>query len=349
MAVFKDDRTGNWKIKAYYNDWTGERRQLQKKGFTTKREAAAYERNFLEKEAKQSDILFKNFVENYFDDMKTRIRKTSLDHKERIINLKILPYFENKPLNKITPQDIRKWQSVWLDTEYSPAYLRSIHAQLSALFNYAVRYYNLTTNPAKVAGVMGKDKFGEMSIWTIEEFEQFISALKKPEHTIMFKVLFWTGIRSGELLALTKKDIKSDRICVNKTFTVLGKEKIINPPKTPKSNREVTIPQFLHDDLQSYIGSIYGLKANDRIFPYTRAKLYKIIHKYAIKAGVKEIRTHDLRHSHASMLIEKGYNVLLVAERLGHENPDVTLNTYSHLYPNKQEQLADDLQKIKEG
>ena len=87
---------------------------------------------------------------------------------------------------------------------------------------------------------------------------------------------------------------------------------------------------------------VYKIEPEERIFYFTKYHLSSEIKRCAKLAGLQPIRVHDLRHSHTAMLIEKGYNILLISERLGHENVETTLNTYGHLYPNKHRELADD-------
>ncbi|MFA7637519.1 MAG: site-specific integrase, partial [Monoglobales bacterium] len=220
--------------------------------------------------------------------------------------------------------------------------------QLSAVFNYAVKYYGLSSNPCRQAGSMGKKDADSMQIWTLDEFNKFISFVTKPAAHLAFEILFWTGIRSGELLALTPEDILPDKkISINKTYARLDGEDIISEPKTPKSIRIIPIPDFLYDEIWDYINRLGSIEKTDRIFYFSKGFLNNEIKRVSKKAGVKEIRVHDLRHSHASLLIEMGYSILLVSERLGHEKVETTLNTYAHLYPNKQQKLVEGLQNLK--
>ena len=145
----------------------------------------------------------------------------------------------------------------------------------------------------------------------------------------------------ADLLALTPSDIDFEKktLTVNKSYQRLGREDIITTSKTPKSNRTIPIPDGLCTCLQEYMSYCYGLQKDDRLFPYTKSFLYHEM-EYGCKAsGVKCIRVHDIRHSHASLLVEMGFSPLLIAERLGHEKVQTTMDTYSHLYPNKQVQL----------
>lgn len=195
---------------------------------------------------------------------------------------------------------------------------------------------------------MGKGKADEMNIWTQEEYEKFSGVIQKSSVKLAFDVLFYTGMRSGELLALTPADIlPSKRIDINKNYAKIKGQEMFLTPKTAKGKRSISIPDFLYDDIESYISNLYGIEDNDRIFYFTKSALEKEIKRVAEKAELAPIRVHDLRHSHASMLIEMGFDALEIAERLGHESVKTTLDTYSHLYPDKDKQLASKLNKLR--
>jgi len=165
---------------------------------------------------------------------------------------------------------------------------------------------------------------------------------------LSFNILFWSGIRIGELMALTPKDIdtKKSLIDINKTYTKINSQEIITEPKTPKSKRIVYIPEFLCKDINNYLDSLFEIENNERIFSFAKTYLGKQLKKYAAISDVKKIRVHDIRHSHASLLINMDVNVLTISERLGHEKVDTTWNTYSHLYPNKQLEVVKRLEFI---
>ena len=346
MKAEKDKKTGKWLIQYRYTDWQGKRRKSTKRGFATKREAEEWLRNFLITQKADFDMKFEDFWKMYCADMETRLREHTMRTKKYIVELKILPYFGNKRVNDITAADIRQWQNELIKMGYSPTYLKTINNQLSAIFNYAVRYYDLKSNPCAKAGSMGKSKAEEMDFWTGEEFRKFIdSVMNKRLSYMAFMTLYWTGMRLGELLALNPKDVdlKKRTISITKSYQRLGKKDVITPPKTPKSKRVITIPEFLAADIKDYIDSLYELRENDRLFPITKYYLEHEMQRGIKESGVKRIRVHDLRHSHASMLIELGFSPLEIANRLGHEKVETTLNTYAHLYPNKQTKLAERL------
>ena len=346
MKAEKDKKTGKWLIQYRYTDWQGKRRKSTKRGFATKREAEEWLRNFLITQKADFDMKFEDFWKMYCADMETRLREHTMRTKKYIVELKILPYFGNKRVNDITAADIRQWQNELIKIGYSPTYLKTINNQLSAIFNYAVRYYDLKSNPCAKAGSMGKSKAEEMDFWTGEEFRRFIdSVMNKRLSYMAFMTLYWTGMRLGELLALNPKDVDLEKrtISITKSYQRLGKKDVITPPKTPKSKRVITIPEFLAADIKDYMDSLYELQENDRLFPITKYYLEHEMQRGIKESGVKRIRVHDLRHSHASMLIKLGFSPLEIANRLGHEKVETTLNTYAHLYPNKQTKLAERL------
>lgn len=346
MKAEKDKKTGKWLIQYRYTDWQGKRRKSTKRGFATKREAEEWLRNFLITQKADFDMKFEDFWKMYYADMETRLREHTMRTKKYIVELKILPYFGNKRVNDITAADIRQWQNELIKMGYSPTYLKTINNQLSAIFNYAVRYYDLKSNPCAKAGSMGKSKAEEMDFWTGEEFRRFIdSVMNKRLSYMAFMTLYWTGMRLGELLALNPKDVDLEKrtISITKSYQRLGKKDVITPPKTLKSKRVITIPEFLAADIKDYTDSIYDLQEDDRLFPITKYYLEHEMQRGIKESGVKRVRVHDLRHSHASMLIELGFSPLEIANRLGHEKVETTLNTYAHLYPNKQTKLAERL------
>lgn len=352
--TLKDGKTTKWYANFYYTDWKGEKKHICKRGFKTQREAKEYERSFFEQQKNSNDILFSSLVENYMEDMDHRLKPTTIENKRNIIEGKLLPYFSRLKVCDIDTIKVRKWQNELISYRdengkpYSQTYLKTMNNQLSAIMNYAVKHYGLASNPCQAAGSIGRSKAGEMKIWTQEEYERFSAQITKSAIKLAFDILFYTGIRSGELLALTPADILPDkRISITKNFAVLNGQWLFMEPKTPKSRRTLAIPDFLYDDIQAYIKKLYGIAPDDRIFYFTKSALEKEIKKGAEKTGLEPIRVHDLRHSHASMLIEMGFDALEISERLGHESVKTTLDTYSHLYPDKDKKLAGALNKLR--
>jgi len=349
LKAERDAKTGKWLIQYRYTDWQGNRKKSTKRGFNTKREAEEWVRNFLMSQQADFNMYFEDFLKLYYEDMAARIRENTMNTKKYIIDLKILPYFGKKSINSITPADIRKWQNELMSQGYSQTYLRTINNQLTAIFNYAVKYYDLKNNPCRKAGSMGKNQADEMNFWTKEEFSDFAdSIMDKQDSYTAFTTLFWTGMRIGELLALTPSDINFEEktISISKSYQRIKRKDVITPPKTPKSNRIITVPDFLLADIKDYMNSIYGLKDTDRLFPLTKSFIEHEMQRGIKNSGVKRIRVHDIRHSHCALLFEMGIAPLEVADRLGHERVETTLNIYAHIYPNKQKHLSDKLEQV---
>ncbi len=354
MAVYKDSNI-TWRAVYRYTDWTGERKQTQKRGFTTKREAQAWEREQLNKLTSDLDMTFGSFVDVYSEDIKKRLKENTWHTKEHIIRTKILPYFKGRKISDIQAKDIIAWQNkIMSQTDkngkpYSPVYLKTVHNQMSAIFNHAVKFYGLSSNPAAKAGNMGKEKSREMLFWTQDEYKKFADAvMDKPLSFYAFEMLYWCGIREGELLALTPADFDFEKMTVSitKSYQRIDGRDIITDPKTPKSVRTIKMPDFLSDEIQDFIGQIYGIKPNDRLFPITKHYLKHEMERGSKAAGVKRIRIHDIRHSAISLLIEMGFSAVAIADRVGHESIDITYR-YAHLFPSTQTEMADKLNNIR--
>ena len=351
MSIHKDNATGKWRVVYRYTDWTGETHQSSKRGFPTKREAQMWERELLLKKEAKLDMTFESFYEIYVEDMQNRIRDNTWGTKTNIARTKILPYFGKRKIGEIEPRDIIAWQNELLAIRqpngklYSVSYLQKIHSQLSAIFNHAVNFYHLPSNPAQKAGNMGKEEHREMLFWTKEEYLKFADVMMdKPVSYYAFEILYWCGLRMGELLALTPADFnfETHTLRINKSYQRLHREDVITPPKTLKSNRTIKMSQFLCDEMQDYLKMLYEPKEDERIFTISKSYLHHEMNRGSKISGVKRIRVHDLRHSHVSLLINMGFTVLAIADRMGHESIDITYR-YAHLFPSEQTQMAEQL------
>lgn len=351
MPAYKDKKTGKWYASFYCTNWKGVREKKMKRGFETKKAALEWEREFLRESTADLDMRFETFVELYVSDLKQRLRENTFITKENIIYKKILPFFKDKKMNTITAKDVIKWQNELLayrdenGKPYSKTYLKTIHNQLSAIFNHAIRYYDLKSNPAAKAGHIGEKEAGEMEFWTKEEYQKFADAIMgKPKSFYAFEVLYWCGIRVGELLALTPGDFDFENglLRINKSYQRIGKRDVITEPKTKKSIRTIKMPNFLCEEIKEYLNMLYGIKPNDRMFVVTKSFLHHEMDRGSKAAGVKRIKIHGLRHSHISHLIDLGFSAVAIADRVGHESIDITYR-YAHLFPSKQVDMANKL------
>ena len=270
MPAYKDSKTGTWFVKFYCKDWTGENKQIKKRGFATKREALDYERNYKIRQENNLDMTFGEFWKLYTEDVKNYVKLNTWLTKEHIVDTKILPYFKNLKMNEITPGDVRKWQNEMVAFRYengkcySQTYKKTMHNILSAIFNHACRFYNLKSNPARQAGNMGREEKKEMLFWTTEEYKKFSEAvIDKPVSFYAFEMLYWTGMRLGELLALTMEDFDFEKntVRINKSYTLEKRTNLeLNADTIEASNADST-----YDWIRSLIalGSATVFEAED--------------------------------------------------------------------------------------
>lgn len=358
MSAYKDAKRKTWFVKFQYKDWKNERKWVTKRGFATKRDALQWEQTFLLQQKGSLDMRFADFVEVYKSDRKPRIKESTYATKDNIIDTKLTPFFGQKSLREITTRDVMQWQNTLLEYKdpvtgkhYTKSYLKTVHNQLSAIFNHAIRFYQMKENPAAIVGNMGTAKGIRMKYWTKEEYLKFAEfMMDDPKGYYCFQLLYWCGLREGEMLALTPNDFDFEMktVSVSKTYHRRNGKDIITEPKTPKSNRVVTMPDFLAEEMQEYIGMLNNVNHDSRIFMISKSYLHQRMDRGCKLQGLTRIRIHDLRHSHVSLLINMGYSAVAIADRMGHESIDITYR-YAHLFPTVQQDMARDLNQLMEG
>ena len=351
MPAYKD-RNGNWYVMIRYKDWTGASRQKCQRGFETKRDALDWEAQFKLQKRADVEMTLESFYELYTEDLKSRVKESTWETKDSIVQSKILPYLGKRKLSEITAKDIVDWQNTVMllpgrdGHAISPTYQKTIHNQLSAIFNHAIRYYRLPVNPARIAGGMGKEESREMKFWTKEEYQKFAHVMMdRPLYYYAFEVLYWCGIREGELFALTPADFDFEKktLRINKSYQRIRGKDVITDPKTTAGNRTIRIPDFLCEEMKDCLKQFYDIGPNDRLFPLSKSRMCRAMESGSKKAGVQRIRIHDLRHSHVSLLINQGFSAFEIGKRVGHSGDKITYR-YAHLFPNKQDAMADFLE-----
>jgi integrase len=252
-------------------------------------------------------------------------------------------------MNEVNPSDIIAWQNEIRNKNYSESYQRMLQNQMTALFIHAQRIYNLANNPCRKVKKIGKSDVRRLDFWTYEEYQEFIETFEKGTRShLMFQILFWTGMREGEMLALTMQDIdlESRQIHITKTYYRVHKQDIITEPKTDNSVRTIEIPDFLAKEIEDYWKRLYQYPEDERLFPVVAEAVQHMMKRHIAKAGIKSIDVHSLRHSHCAYLIKQGVQPLIIKERLGHKDIKITLNTYGHLYPSEQKKVASLLDQL---
>lgn len=362
---YKVKKGTKWFAKFNYTDPnTGIIHTEYKRGFDSKRDAKEYEEEFLTELETPPDLVNEGSQEKTFGEVFSEylashkhadIKENSLDTKLNVFKTHIFPTFKNTNIADITANDIANWQKRLKQyvrpngKPYSESYLRTIQSQFNSIINYADDKGYLKQNPLadiKNMGIKGK----RVEFWSVEEYEKFAyEAMNYPEFYYAFEVLYWCGLREGEMLALTLSDIDFNNctISVTKTYQRLNGKDIISSPKTVSSVRIVSIPIFLRDELQEYVNMLYNPTSELRIFQISKHALSKHFHAITAKAGLKRITIHGLRHSHVSLLINKKYDIFEVSKRVGHKSIKTTQDIYGHLFDSVQKTIANDLDSLR--
>lgn len=345
MPSYKDAVSGKWYCKFMYTDAGGARKQKKKSGFALKRAADEWERNFLAiKREPTCDMPFCDFVDVYIKDVTPTLREHTLQQRKYQLK-RFAAYWKNTPLSTICKSDVMAWVNSLINANLLDSTIKNLTRVLSTLFNHAVKYYKLKENPCHDVGRLknpNREK-PKMRYWTYEEFAKVIAKITDAKGHLALDVLYFTGMRKGELLALDWSDIDftAGTITISKSLQRLnGSKETITPPKNGEA-RTIRIPRFLVNELLEFKKSSTGT----RVFEWKSYFVEKAIAQGTSAAGVKRIHVHGLRHSHASYLISKGVNIVLISKRLGHSKTSITLDTYSHFFPKDEEDLILSMEK----
>ena len=294
------------------------------------------------------EMKFIDLYNYYMVYAKNRVKESTLYDIKKVYIKHIDCYFGNMYITEITKRDILNWQAKLDNQGYSYKYKSKIRGYVSVMLEYAVKYFDLPTNVIKqVDNFKNNTVKKEMQVWSFEEFKKFINLVDEQIYKALFLTLYFTGCRKGEALALTWNDIDFDSstLNINKSLTRKSVDTAyaITTPKNNSSIRKILIPDILiqaFKNIQKYgIGSDQLIFSDNNGYPLAENTITRKFKHYTTLARIKQIRIHDLRHSHASLLISQGESIVMVAKRLGHANIEQTLNTYSHLMPNEELKL----------
>lgn len=367
----KKDGKQKYRVRINYMDNLGNAKQIDRVAYGA--DAAKQLEMELNYQIKQQDISKKItigqlFIE-YLEMKKHEVRETSLDKTYRILQRYVIPKFENTRIDKITIPLVQKWKCELSEQKISITTRKNIYGEFRALMSFAVKMEYIPKNTVAAAGNFKSplEPAKEMLYYTAEEFKKYISAAReyaeKSEangnlynwnYYVFFCFAFFTGMRKGEIYALTWHDITNGYISITKSIAqkLKGGDRI-TPPKNKSSIREIQIPLPLQKAIDEHYKRCSVMDGfNDNLYicggdrPIRDTSLNKINTKFADLAGVKHIRIHDFRHSHASLLANEGINIQEIARRLGHSKISITWETYSHLYPREEERAINILNKI---
>ena len=339
-----------------YKDYMGKVHATTKRGFRTKKEALAYERESISSMSGSPSMTVKTLAELFVKDQSTKTRESTMRITRWAVDGYIIPELGDLSISNVSPATVREWQERCSKKRIertgkllSQGSLHILGAALSSMFRFAVKYHNLGSNPCEVTGNMGRMN-KRKDFWEQETFEKFISTVSDRLCHAAYTTLYWTGLRAGELLALTPEDIdyEAGTISVTKTLFISDKKAEPHEPKTPESIRTISASDAVLSEIKALVES----------YPYKTKRVFDISSYFALqarfnlsikKAGVPRITLHGFRHSHASWLISHGVPITAVSHRLGHASPQMTLSIYSHFFKDDDKKIANLIEKCSQN
>ena len=363
-SVKKRGNTWTYTVDIGRDPLTGRRKQKVKGGFTRQKDAQAALRKILteldeNRYVEPSKETFSSYLENWFTHYQKRIKDTTVSSRKYLMDKHLIKEnpFSNKELAKITTQDIDAFYNLKLEQGYSTSTIRKIHQMLNQSFNQAIKWGKIPNNPVINADPPSVKK-EEMKIWSFDEIHLFLQRCKNERHYLTFLLAIHTGMRRGEILGLKWSDIDFENkvIQVQRSLShIPSKGYVLTTPKTKKSIRSVPITTMIVNELRLHqkkqeewkerLGEYFsdqGLVICTETGSFQDPRnVLRVMKRIIEEANVTPIRFHDLRHTHASILLSEGVDVVRVSARLGHANPKITLETYAHLIPNADNEVAD--------
>lgn len=368
MPVYKSNtKTKDGRQYYYTVSYVGSNNEYKKyksRMFKSKKEAEQAEAEHLTKigRGKPSAITFNELIDMYISYKALTIKPQSVQRiviKTRLIK----EHLGAIPVSKLTRQQYEMFRSYLADQPYSVNYKNNIMEYLKAVINYGKINYDVYSKiPFLYGRFIDTAPPKEMQFFTLEQYRQFSAVIDNTLYSALFDVLYFCGLRIGEANALTWRDVdfEAKTVSVSKTVTTKMKDKagnwLVSVPKTKSSIRILPMPNVVQNALKcvrEHYEKYDGFDENWYVFggirPLPESSIQKAKNTYCKLAGLPQLRLHDFRHSTASLLINNGASVALVASFLGHSDIKVTLNTYTHLWKNKLDEIVDAIDTLEKG
>ncbi|MCM3180194.1 site-specific integrase [Cytobacillus horneckiae] len=344
---------------------TGKRRQRSKSGYKTKKEAQAALAELVNnvekgKVVEASSRYFNEFTIEYMDKTyKNRVKASTYDRTMSLINTHILPWFENIQLKDINPFMVHEFYDEKIK-EYTPSYVQRMHEIMRRILYKAFEWELILKDVASRLEPPKKEKT-VLDVWSVQNVNDYLKFTKHSRYHPIFYLAAHTGMRKGEILGLSWEDVdfESRKLKINKTLYKITGEFLLQSPKSYSSIRTI----YMDDDLirvlkkqkvkqnieKMKFGTVY--KEHNMVFAQETGEFInptavnQLFTRFIKQSKLPYIRFHDLRHTHATILLQMGVNPKLVADRLGHSSVKITLDIYSHVLPEMQQNLTDQFSK----
>ena len=354
MPAYKDEnkKSNPWYCKFTYTDWEGKKHQKLKRGFATKREATEWEINFKSSQKFDNKTTMETIAKEFLEEIALRREESTVVQYELAFKNHINKEFGEMPIAAITEKHYALWQNKLLQSGLAPSYINHLDSAFRTVFKFGAKRCKIHEMPFDGREKVGSTQEHRTEYWTHEEFHKFLSVIDIPMYHLAFQLLFFCGLRKGELIALNAGDVVIDTvkqvgvIHITKNLQRTRHSNKISKPKTKTSTRNVSIPKRLFQEIEDYKSTIYDCNDETRLFPISLMTLNGRLKKYAEKAKVKPIHVHDLRRSHATVLLNNDIPIRQISDRLGHSNTRITEQIYTELYPEKQQALVDILDSL---
>ncbi|OFD82700.1 tyrosine-type recombinase/integrase [Bacillus mycoides] len=361
-TVKKDQNTKTWYfILTHGKKDDGKPRQFKKRGFKTKQDA---QKAMLDLEQsltlgtyiQPNKILYKEYLlERFLEDKMTKVKKQTLNTYRWVVEKHIIPAIGDVELTKLDPMIIQGlYNKLTKEKALSDENIQKVHTLINDSLKKAERWGLIARNPAALVD-RPKAVKKELTVWNVEEVRQFLKYAKKSgRYYIAFLLALTTGMRQGEILGLRWKDVDFENGCVRITQTLSSDGKDLLPyTKTKSGSRTIDLPEETVTALKKHWLFIRGEREKNCSYknldlvvctefgtPTHKSNIRRVFKSIIKKAVIPKIRFHDMRHTHATLLLLQGVNPKIVSERLGHADVRITLDTYSHLLPSMQKDTA---------
>ncbi|AAP08256.1 MULTISPECIES: tyrosine-type recombinase/integrase [Bacillus] len=366
-SVKKDKKTGKYFyiVDIDIDPLTGKRKQKKKRGFTSKKEAENALTNLLSEVhtgtyVEPSKLSYGEYLESWFNTKRHSVGIQTAKVLKGYLNSRIIPSLGNIKLAKLTSLHMQNYVNSLRDEGLKRGTIEKIIKVIRNSLEHAIDLELITKNVAAKTKLPKADK-EELTVWNEQEVQLFLKAAQDGRYSIVFHMALVTGMRQGELLGLRWKDVDLEKghLIISQTLSHDGKTFLVGG-KTKSSLRKILLPASTIAKLKKHRAVILKEKLsqgeeyqdNDLVMctpsgtPINPANVRRSLNALIQKAAVPKIRFHDLRHTHATLLLAKGVNVKVISERLGHSNIKITLDTYSHVLPTMQEDAVNKMEEI---